>query len=115
MDPVSNTDRLVLILRQKLQERARLASSARKGRGERAAKQATSGADGIYALASIEGVDDRQLRRAFIQNLLSDQFGAELINDAQFQQVVTRVTEAIEEESVATRLLSRLIKELRAS
>lgn len=113
MDPISNVDRIVLLLRRKLEERAR---SARAG-GSRPKSEAlaTSPVTGLGAIAAIEGVDERQLRRTFIQMLLADQLGANLVNDAQFQQVVTRVTEAIEEDAAASRLLSRLISDLRAA
>jgi hypothetical protein len=112
VDPISNADRLVLLLRQKLQERAR-ASAA--GRGTSRSEAEKQGPSALQALAAIEGSDERPLRRAFIQNLLADQLGAAFLNDAQFQQIVTRVTDAIEEDEVASGLLSRLIADLRAS
>jgi hypothetical protein len=113
MDPVSSTDRLIALLRQKLQERAKTSSRgvvARKGEERRPAEPT-----GIQALAAVEGVDERQLRRAFIQNLLADQLGPALVNDGQFQQIVTRVTDAIDEDAAASRLLSRVIADLRTA
>lgn len=110
MDPISNTDRLVLLLRQKLQERAK---AARGGRTGTKANAGTEQVSGIKALAAVEGTDERLLRRAFIQNLLADQLGPELLNDAQFQQIVSRVTETIEEDAAASKLLTRLIADLR--
>ncbi len=110
MDPISNADRLVLLLRQKLRERER-ARTASSG----AARPATPAEpSGVRALAAVEGGDERALRRALIQNLLADQFGPELINDAPFQQIVTRVTDAIETDPDTAALLSRLVAELRA-
>jgi hypothetical protein len=47
--------------------------------------------------------------------LLADQLDPALINDAQFQQIVSRVTEAMEEDADALRLLSRLISDLRTA
>ncbi|HEX3673455.1 MAG TPA: hypothetical protein VHU87_04215 [Rhizomicrobium sp.] len=111
MDPISNADRLVLLLRQKLQERAKAGASARPGK--KAEQPATR--SGIQALAAVEGSDERPLRRALIQNLLADQLGPALLNDAQFQQIVSRVTEAIEDDPGASQLLSRLVSELRPS
>src|SRR5690242_7816440 len=96
MDPISNVDRLVLLLRQRLAERSRLAGSARVAVRPGAPERPPSGIDNVQALAAVEGVDDRQLRRALIQNILADQLGPKLINDAKFQQVVDRVTETIE-------------------
>ncbi len=112
MEPISNADRLVLLLRRKLLERSKSARGGAKTKSGIAAPQAPTG---LHALAAIEGVDERPLRRAFIQSLLDDQLGPGLINDAQFQQIVTRVADAIEEDAEASSLLSRLIADLRAS
>jgi hypothetical protein len=113
MDPVSNADRLVLLLRQKLQERARAGAAAHGGRKERQGADASVEPSGLAALAAVESADEHTLRRAFIQNLLADQLGPDFLNDAQFQQIVSRVTETIEEDAGASRLLNRLIGELR--
>jgi hypothetical protein len=113
MEPVSNADRLVLILRQKLQERAKNSGAARGTRKERQGTEAPDEPSGLHALAALETADERTLRRAFVQSLLADQLGSDLINDAQFQQIVSRVTDAIEEDAGAARLLTRLVAELR--
>lgn len=115
MDPVSNVDSLVLLLRQRLLERSRAALGARKGDNRSAADRAATGPDHIHALAAIEGVDDHQLKRALIQNILAEQLGAGLINEARFQQVVDRVTDTIDADATSSGLLSRLVGELRAS
>jgi hypothetical protein len=112
MDPISNVDGLALLLRQRLAERARLDS----GKTESLQRNVKPvGPDALHALAAIRGVDERQLRRTLVQSLLVDQFGAELLNDAKFQQVVDRVTEALESHPATAGLLSRMILELRAS
>ncbi len=111
MDPVSSADRLVMLLRQKLQERAKAGRAGGKARPDAGGP---ASATGIQAAAAVEGVDERQLRRALIQNLLAEQLGPELINDAQFQQIVSRVTGALEEDAGTAQLLSRIIAELRA-
>jgi hypothetical protein len=114
MDPISNADRLVILLRQKLRERAKAGAAVRPGKAAEQGVAAPS-PTGIQALAAIEGSDERPLRRALIQNLLADQLGPALLNDAQFQQIVSRVTEAIEDDPGAARLLSRLVSDLRPS
>ena len=113
MEPISNADRLVILLRQKLEERAKAGKAGQAG--SKANVESPEEPSGVRALAAIEGTDERQLRRALIQNLLADQLGPELLNDAQFQQVVTRVTDTIEDDPVATKLLSRLVADLRGS
>jgi hypothetical protein len=110
MEPVSNADRLVLLLRQKLEERSRTARGSAKAKSN---TPAPAEASGVRALAAIEGTDERSLRRAIIQNLLADQFDPALINDAQFQQIVTRVTDAIEDDREASALIQRVIADLR--
>lgn len=112
MEPVSNVDRLMLILRQRLEERER---SLRKGRSARGGEdRVPAAASGIDALAALDGADETVLRRAFIQALLADQFGRGMINEAPFQQVVKQVTDAIDSDPATQRLLSRLLGEVRA-
>lgn len=111
MDPITNVDRLVLILRQKLEERQRASRSSKNTAPSSSSQSAVSR---FGAIAAVGGVDERQLRRTFIQTLLADQLGENLVNDAQFQQVVTRVAETIEEDKAASALLSRLLKDVRA-
>jgi len=117
MDPISNADRLVMLLKQKLQERSKATGTGRSGAKAKAnvGAPAPAPASAVQALAAIDGADEGIIRRAFIQNLLADQLGPALINDAQFQQIVSRVTEAIEEDPDASQLLSRLISDLRSS
>jgi len=109
MIAVSQTDRLVAILRQRLSERSGARPAKTKTHGRR-----SSGVD-LQALASLDGIDDRQLGRALIQNVLAEHFGAELVNDAKFQQVVDQVTGAISEDPDGRALMQKVVGELRAA
>jgi hypothetical protein len=111
MEPVSNVDGLVLLLRQRLLERSRANRSSQKDR--KVSGRADVGA--VRALAAVDNLDDRQLKRALIQNILAEQLGDGLLNEARFQQVVDRVTDTIELDTDASRLLSRLIGDLRVA
>jgi hypothetical protein len=113
MDPVSNIDQIVLLLRQRLTQRERAAS----GRVQRhaGAQPAAPTVDALAALAAAGGVSERQLRRALVQTLLAEQFGADLINDARFQQVVDQVTETIDAHPGAARLIGRVTQQLRGA
>jgi hypothetical protein len=116
MDPISNVDQIILVLRQRLQQRSKTA--ALKGGGGVSRTQgriAPAKLASVKSLASLDGVDDRLLRRTLIQNILSDQFGPDLVNDARFQQVVDQVTETLEEDEQGSRLLAGLLAELRAT
>jgi hypothetical protein len=110
MDPISNVDRLVLLLRQRLSERSAVAS-----RGAAARRTQPAAPDAVRALAAVEGMDERHLRRALIQSLLADSFGRQVVNEAQFQQVVDRVTQTIEEDPDTVRLLQRVVGDLRTA
>ena len=112
MDPISNVDRIAALLQQKLRERSRSAATARGEKVDGRAGQAPGGLEAARALAALEGVNDRQRRRTFIQNILVDQFDPSLVNDAQFQQMVARVAQAIEDDEESAALLSRLLSDL---
>jgi hypothetical protein len=111
MDPISNADGLVLLLRQKLRERARRAHTAPGKKTESSSLQPSA----LQQLAAVEDIDERTLRRALVQNLLVEHFGHGVLNDAQFQQIVSRVDRAIEEDADAVMLVSQILKELRTS
>jgi hypothetical protein len=113
MDPISNADRLALILRQRLQERSRT-SAERKGRKEADRGGRPEAADQVRAVAAMDGADERQQRRALVQAMLADQFGRELINEPEFQQVVDRVVETIESDSSSAELMGRVLGDLKA-
>ena len=114
MDPVSNASRIAMMLRARLQERAKAGAAGRtvksesKGSGEAERKGAVRNAE------AIEGLDDRRLKRALIEDILTDQFGTALVNDARFQQVVDQVTEAIEADAEGGAIFSRVVEDLRA-
>jgi hypothetical protein len=114
MEPISNVDRLVLLLRQRLQDRDRLRAGDTAAGHRTAKKSDANGLSAAQALAAAESIDERQLRRALIQDLLSDQFGERMLNEPRFQQVVDRVTTAIEADESGLALLRRISGELRA-
>lgn len=112
MDPISNVDRVVLILRQRLQERARAAASKNVTLAGDAQKTPL---EVVQSLAVAEGLGDRELGRALVQSLLTDHFGRDLVNDAKFQRVVDRVTETLEADPTSAQLLADTVRQLRAS
>ncbi len=114
MDPISNVDSLVLLLRQRLTERSRTASPATSG-SRRQPRAAPDAADHLRAIAGVDGVNGRQLKRALVQSLLTEHFGAAFINDARFQLIVDQVTDTIEREPGPSKILAQVIRELQAS
>ncbi|HEY5723950.1 MAG TPA: hypothetical protein VIT45_16695 [Allosphingosinicella sp.] len=112
MDPVSNADRLLQLLRQRLAERARTRGAAAGGRKESAPRGSAGPVDRIETVPGIEDRDGRGARRRVIQALLADQFGKGAINEAEFQQIVDRVVDAIESDPEAGKLMERVLREL---
>ncbi|HEX8232614.1 MAG TPA: hypothetical protein VF559_04620 [Caulobacteraceae bacterium] len=105
---------MVLLLRQRLDERVKASRAARTGTVHQERRKGTL-VEELQALTAVEGLSDRQLKRALIQNILAEQFGPEALNDANFQQVVERVTETIEADGGGSQLLDRVVRELRAA
>jgi hypothetical protein len=114
MDPVSNANRLAMLLRQRLDERSRAGPAARAGRKEAKGTGDVAGRDAMRGADAVEALDDRKLKRVMIEHILVDQFGPALVNDASFQQLVDQVTEAIEADKNGALTLSQALAEVRA-
>jgi hypothetical protein len=114
LSAISGADRLVLLLRQRLEERAKAGRGGPAQRKSADSPRLTS-ADTVRALAGVEGMDERHLRRALIQNLLLDSFGEKMVAEPQFQQVIDRVTQTIESDPKAAVLLQGMVRELKAA
>lgn len=113
MDPVSNANRIAMMLRARLQERAKAGAAGRASRADSKASGEASRKGAVRSAEAIEGLDDRRLRRALIEDILTDQFGTALVNDARFQQVVDQVTDAIEADAEGGAIFSRVVEDLR--
>lgn len=113
MDPISGTERLVMLLRQKLAERAKTSGAGKPAARQMAGSASPVEAGGLGALAAMDGVYEREFRRAVIHSILADQLGPDLINEAQFQNIVTRVLDAIEADTDAARMLREVAADLR--
>jgi hypothetical protein len=114
MDPVSNANRIAMLLRQRLQERARTASATGTGKKNVGGAGDASGRSAVRGAAAIEELDDRKLRRVIVENILADQFGGGVINEARFQQIVDQVAEAIEADDRGALVLAEVMSDLRA-
>lgn len=110
MHPVSATDRLVQIIRQRLKQRS---SEARSSRPSPSTRQ--GGLASVRQIARTGQLDDPQLKRALVEGLLADQLGETLVNEARFQQIVERVTEALFEDAQADLLMDKVLGELRGA
>jgi hypothetical protein len=115
MDAISNTDRFVILLRQKLAKRA---ETKELRRTEKTVSRAPAGRDGIRAIsgrAARAGANDKILRRTIIEQLLADRFGSALINEARFQEIVDQVTELMASDPSLSSLFTSVVAEIRES
>jgi hypothetical protein len=114
MDAISNADRFVILLRQKLAERA---ESKGPSRTEKLSSRAPTGRDAVRAIsgrAARAGADDKKLRRTIIEQLLAERFGAALVNEARFQEIVDQVTELMARDPGLSALFADVVAEVRA-
>lgn len=114
MDPVSNADRFVAALRQKLAERSQV-RQAKSPRGEAPGVERTKldAVKSVTSGAARAGLDSRKLRRAIVEQLLADKFGVKLVNEARFQEVVSQVTEIMEDDPEIGALLNEVMAAVR--
>lgn len=114
MDPIRNTDRFVALLRQKLAERAQGGKTAK---GENAAdKTRQRGAEHVHGVATRAarvGQDNRKLRRTIVEQLLADRFGARLVNEPRFQEVIAHVDVLMAADPEIATMLDDVIAEIR--
>lgn len=112
MDPVSNSDRLVRLLRQKLEERGKSRPPDKRGRVGPVEHNARPGIRAIAGDMARDGGSEALLRRALIEQLLTDQFDRRLANDAKFQQIVDQVTAIMADDPDVGGLLNATVAEL---
>ena len=103
-----------MLLRARLQERSKSESAARGGRRDLPGAADTRRRGAVRGASAIDALDDRRFKRALIENILADQLGPGLINDARFQQVVDQVAEAIDGDDDGAQLLAKVVADLRA-
>jgi hypothetical protein len=112
MDPVSQVDQLVLLLRQRLLERS-AARTRHRGGSEARDRARLSAAQRLQQIAALETLGEREVRRGIVQSLLAERLGRELINDANFQQTIDDVVDALERDETGRVVMSEVIVQLR--
>ena len=114
MDPVSNADQLVRLLRQQLVERSRAKSTKKLQKNKSAQNDSVDRLSAVAGEVVRAGGQDQQLRHLLVEQLLSEQFGSALTNEPRFQQVVDQVSEIMSADPAISELLSRVTAELRS-
>ena len=109
MEALSNADRFVVLLRQKLSERAKSRSRATTTASvtnRPIGREATRIVAGRVVTA---GGKDQQLRRVIVEQLLMERLGAALVNEAKFQAIVDQVAEMIADDPNAGAMLAEVV------
>ena len=116
MDAISNADRFVALLRQKLAERSQARGAQKRGRtqSERAADQGGEAVRSVAARAARAGADDRKLRRTIVEQLLAERFGSALVNDPRFQEMVGEVSELMGADPAIGAMLEEVMVAVRS-
>ena len=114
MEPITNVDAIVTLLRRRLVERSRREEVSRSRRTARHPASRSDGVATVRALAAIAGVSDQELGRTFVQSILTEQFGDGLLNDSKFQQVIDHVSRALTDDPQTSVVFRRVLDDLRA-
>jgi hypothetical protein len=104
IDRLTDAERLAQMLRQRLIDRARTAK-----RDSVQVRTVSQSAGGVKPV-SLSGLDEKSQRRKIVERLLAENLGPQLVNDAQFQQITTQVTQAIESDPDMASLFAQLLK-----
>lgn len=113
MDAISKADRFVILLRQKLAERAKAQQTAHATRLETKRLAENETVRAIAGRTARAGAEDRKLRRTIIEQLLADRFGSALVNEARFQQIVDQVSELMASDADLGDLFSEVLVEVK--
>jgi hypothetical protein len=115
MDPVSNADRVVRILREQLERKSktRVDGKSKPGTVDLVERGNARVAATVGSIAR-QGLDESALQRLIVEHLLVEQFGSQLVNDAKFQQIVDCVMDMIITDKGTRALLHQALVQLRA-
>ncbi len=113
MEAISNTDRIVALLRQKLAERAQAKGAERKRGAEAGKAEEASSPRLVAARAALAGADDRHLRRTIVEQLLTERFGSRLANEPRFQQIIEQVSTIIGDDPELGAIMGDVMAEVR--
>ena len=115
MDPVSRVDQVLILLRQQLAARSNRAAQGAQPKGVVAAQ--SQGSQPLHEVLTrrlaelrAKGLTDRSaLTRLLLEELLTAQFGRQLLNDGVFQRVIDDIQEALEADADLREALGQLL------
>lgn len=118
MEPISRVDQVLILLRQQLAGRA----TTRPNGGSPAPTGQAQRSGGALPLQDLvarrltelraAGLKNRDsLVRLLLEEMLTAQFGSQLVNDAAFQQVISEVQAALEGDDELRLMMEQLLDE----
>ncbi len=109
MTRIDNNQQLIAIVRQQLER----ASKAKIERTPKVAPSTSKEVTGAKRLSQLEGFNEDELSRALVESILTEEFGEGLINEAQFQQIVDKITKQLKSDGESAKLISDTLLELK--
>jgi hypothetical protein len=101
---IGPADQVMLLLSEQL----KAADRGKAKKNERTARAVRTGPrERLAALAAIEDLPERDLRRAVVRGLLAERLGEELVADPAFAAAALEITRIIEESPEGEALLDR--------
>jgi hypothetical protein len=112
MTRVGNVDQVLLLIREQLQRSGRGRGASRAALGA-SAEPASGPIERMRALAMLDTLEERDLRRAVVHGLLADQLGEGVANAPELVAIIDRVIRTIEETPEGRALTDRAIGQLK--
>jgi len=111
MTRIDNNQQLLALFQKQL---GNLAKTKRKTIQKSGGKNraGTNGVNAITQLVLNPDLEESDIHRALVQGLLADAFGNSIMNDARFQEIVTRTTKIIRSDKETYALLEQAVDEL---
>lgn len=111
MTRITQSDQIVLLLRQQLQKVAGRKEVHRKGRTEKTAGGENAG-NRVESLAALRNLPQDDIERALLRMLLIEEMGEAVGNDPKFQGVIDKVHGLIRSDQETGLLLERALQAL---
>ncbi len=112
MTRVSNVDQILVLIQAHLDRLEKTKKRPNADKARRAPHSSRPPLERVRALAAADGASQKELTRALVAALLSQEFGDERANDLQFQNLVDRVNDALLADEHAASLVANAIGQL---
>lgn len=98
MTRIDSNQQLIQLVRQQLSRvsRAKVARSAKLK--NTTSRSPTTGISTTQQLSESGDFTEEEMQRALVHGILVEEFGESLINEAQFQQIVDRITRQLQQD-----------------